>query len=99
MMSFTSQHNQLHEYNHSLPLKCLSEGADLMDEYIILRQVSMHQVASLVHLPQEQDQLRVEGLLLLLRDFCILQAPAMSGHTTRASISLTISQSRQHTKL
>ena len=55
-----------------------------MDEYVILRQVSMHQVASLVHLPQEQDQLRVEGLLLLLRDCRILQAPHMSGHTPRS---------------
>ena len=91
-MSFTSQHDELHGYKHSLPQECLSEGANLMDEYVILRQVSMHQVALLVHLPQEQDQLRVEGLLLLLRDLCILQAPHMLGHTTQAPTSPSISQ-------
>ena len=99
-MSFTRQHNELHGYNHSLPQECLYEGANLMDKYIIFRQVSMHQVASLIHLPQEQDQLRVEGLLLLLRDVCILQAPQMLGHTPQASTSPSISQPHpRHTEL
>ena len=71
-----------------------------MDEYIILRQVSMHQVASLVHLPQEQDQLCVEDLLLLLGDLCILQAPYMLRHTIHASTSPTISETHpQHDEL
>lgn len=34
--------------------------ADLVDEDVVLRQVSMHQVALLVELAHEQHQLRIE---------------------------------------
>jgi hypothetical protein len=47
--------------------------AHFVDEDIILGQVSMHQVALLVQLADNQHKLRVEDLHLLLRGVCILQ--------------------------
>ena len=44
-----------------------------MDEDVVLGQVSVHQVALLVHLAHKQHHLRVEDLHLLLRSLRVLQ--------------------------
>lgn len=54
--------------------------ADLVDEDVVLGQVSMHQVALLVELAHEQHQLRIERLLLLQRHLGILH-PSTSAST------------------